>query len=76
MCLDKSKAWDNISYEAKDLLSLMMRRNSKDRISSKEALDHSWFKDLEQFYNCHIDLSDLCSIELWDNYFAPNKKEI
>lgn len=35
-CLDEE--WGNISTEAKDLIKKMLRRNPKNRISAKEAL--------------------------------------
>ena len=35
--------WENISDEAKDLISKMLIKDFNSRISAKEALNHSWF---------------------------------
>ena len=35
---------DNVSSDAKDLLTRMLTKNFKERISIKDALDHSWFR--------------------------------
>lgn len=38
-----TEAWANISLEAKDLIRKLMNINPKQRLSAKEALEHSWF---------------------------------
>lgn len=43
-----SKDWDRISKDAKDLVSNMLKFNSKDRFSAKDCFDHSWFKKMEK----------------------------
>ncbi len=35
--------WDNISDEAKDLISKMMDRNQQTRIKAEDILNHEWF---------------------------------
>lgn len=37
-----SPEWDNISFEAKDLISKMLTFEAGRRISAREALNHSW----------------------------------
>ena len=37
-----SPEWDNISYEAKDLITKMLNFDHSRRISAQEALQHSW----------------------------------
>ena len=39
----KEDDWDNISPEAKDLVSKLLEVNSEKRISAAEALNHPWF---------------------------------
>lgn len=34
--------WSNISAEGKDLISKLLNKNRKDRITIKDALDHPW----------------------------------
>ena len=34
--------WDGITDEAKDLISKMLNKNYKRRISANEALNHEW----------------------------------
>ena len=40
----KGEEWENISIEAKDLISKFLEINSEKRISVAEALNHPWFK--------------------------------
>ena len=39
--------WDNISQEAKDLVSQLLMYNVDSRITAKEALSHAWFQSCE-----------------------------
>lgn len=39
--------WDSVSKEAKELISLMLKYDPKERISSKDTLNHPWIKSLE-----------------------------
>ena len=36
--------WDEISYEAKDLITKLLELDPQKRLSAKEALEHNWFK--------------------------------
>lgn len=36
--------WDEVSDEAKDLISWMMKKNPEERIDPEEALNHPWFQ--------------------------------
>jgi len=38
-----AKNWAKISTQAKDLITMMLDRNSTRRISAKAALQHKWF---------------------------------
>lgn len=38
-----AKNWARISTQAKDLITVMLDRNSTRRISAKSALQHKWF---------------------------------
>lgn len=42
------KKWDRISYSAQDLLSKMLERDPKQRISLEDCLKHSWFSQTEE----------------------------
>jgi len=46
-----AKNWDKISDKAKDLVSKMLKKDPKERISAKEALAHSWFNQEENEIN-------------------------
>jgi serine/threonine protein kinase len=39
-----SPYWDNVSEEAKDLISHLLVVNPKKRFTAKQALEHKWFK--------------------------------
>ncbi len=39
----ESEHWDNISHEAKDLLSKLLEVDPHERIDLKEAVNHEWF---------------------------------
>jgi calcium-dependent protein kinase len=39
-------AWDGVSDEARDLVRRCLDRRPDKRITAKQALDHSWFKDI------------------------------
>lgn len=41
-----NKAWSDISYEAKDLISQLLAKNSDDRITVDEALCSNWMVKL------------------------------
>lgn len=41
------KEWDNVSQNAKDLITEMLTTNRKNRITASAALKHSWFKSAE-----------------------------
>ena len=40
----KSKQWDIISERAKDLVSCMLHRDPKERITADAALHHPWLR--------------------------------
>ena len=48
-CLEEE--WENISKEAKDLISKMLKYDSKLRLSASECLTHTWFKLNENIKN-------------------------
>lgn len=39
------EVWKNISYEAKDLMSKLLEKDIKKRLSAKDALQHEWFSN-------------------------------
>jgi len=39
------EVWNDISFEAKDLISKMIVRDPKDRIKPSQALQHTWFNN-------------------------------
>ena len=41
----RGQAWSSISDDAKDLVTKMMTKNVKERISAVEALAHPWIKE-------------------------------
>ena len=43
----KNKEWDKISKDAKDLVNKLLTYDPKERISTQEALSHTWFDKLE-----------------------------
>lgn len=49
--------WENISSEAKDLISKMLVLNFDDRISSAEALEHPWFQNNTKEKKLRLDLA-------------------
>ena len=42
------KLWENLSEEAQDLCQKMLQKSADQRISAKDALEHKWFKMLEE----------------------------
>jgi len=46
-----AKYWSKISEKAKDLVSKMLEKDPKDRITTKDALNHSWFNQSEAEIN-------------------------
>lgn len=40
----EGRFWQNVSPEAKDLLTNLLRKDPSERISVKEALQHPWIK--------------------------------
>lgn len=48
------KYWDKISEKAKDLVSKMMQKDPKDRITAEEALQHPWFNQDEAEINSSV----------------------
>lgn len=51
----KGGIWEVLSPDAKDLIKKMLTYNYKHRISAKEALSHTWFKNASTT-NVDIDL--------------------
>jgi serine/threonine protein kinase len=52
-----SPYWDNVSEEAKDLISHLLVVNPKKRYTAKQALEHKWFKkrfDCQQKLTPHL----------------------
>jgi calcium/calmodulin-dependent protein kinase I len=43
--------WSTVSVEGKDLISKLLIKNRKDRISIKEALDHPWISGQDPVIN-------------------------
>lgn len=43
--------WSAVSAEGKDLISKLLIKNRKDRISIKDALDHPWMQSADQAIN-------------------------
>ena len=41
-----------VSAEAKDLVSLLIKNDPKERITLEEALEHKWFKVLDMPRKC------------------------
>lgn len=39
-----SEPWVKISFEAKDIIRKLININPEQRLSAKEALEHSWFR--------------------------------
>jgi len=61
----RGKVWENISFEAKDLLRKLLTKNPDKRLSALEALNHDWFntkadllEDLSEKNMLEIDSSD------------------
>lgn len=46
-----AKYWSKISDKAKDLVSKMLKKDPKDRITTEEALAHPWFNQDEAEVN-------------------------
>mmetsp|Transcript_13951 Transcript_13951/g.10056 ORF Transcript_13951/g.10056 Transcript_13951/m.10056 type:complete len:111 (-) Transcript_13951:375-707(-) len=44
----KSKIWNWISAEAKDLIRSLMTYNWQDRMTASEAITHPWFSKIER----------------------------
>ena len=42
------KIWENLSYEAQQLCSLMLQKKPENRVSAAQALEHPWFKMNEE----------------------------
>jgi len=42
------KYWNDISFEAKDLVSRLLTKDPADRWTAKQALTHSWFKKYQE----------------------------
>jgi serine/threonine protein kinase len=42
----QQRTWDGISHEAKDLVTLMLNRDKRDRINIRAVLEHQWFADI------------------------------
>lgn len=45
----KQKEWKKVSEDGKDLLSKLLTKDYKKRISASDALNHPWFKNCEEF---------------------------
>lgn len=71
--INKEEEWDNISKEAKDLISKMLKYDPKLRISAEEALAHNWFK-LNENPKGAVPLSK-STIENMKNFKKENKLE-
>lgn len=51
----KGSIWNNISEEAKDLISKLMEKNTQQRISAVDALQHPWIKNkVKVTYNAEL----------------------
>ena len=43
----EQKEWDDISIEAKDLISKLLNKNNKERLSAVQALQHPWIQSMD-----------------------------
>jgi len=44
----QQRTWEGISYEAKELVALMLNRDKRQRITMKEVLTSPWFNGLNE----------------------------
>lgn len=63
--------WSEISDEAKDLLTKMLEREPSKRITSEDALKHTWFANLSDPKTNQNDLSTV--LDRIKNFRAPQK---
>lgn len=42
-----SGVWDHISQEAKELITLLLQKNAKDRFTADQALNHPWLREID-----------------------------
>ena len=53
----KQRIWNEISIEAKDLITKLLDLNPVTRLSAKEALEHKWFT-MNENRNEHLNISN------------------
>ena len=59
--LKPPSSWNNLTEEAKDIITKLLTRDTKQRITAKDALKHPWFKKSRASSNS-ISASDSVSI--------------
>lgn len=64
-----AKNWAKISTQAKDLITMMLDRNSTRRISAKAALQHKWFQKMRNARSTIINHDVLKNLE---KYYRGN----
>ena len=44
----QQRTWEGISYEAKELVALMLNRDKRQRITMKEVISSPWFNGINE----------------------------